>query len=129
MRVIPHCGPLFADLEKSLSSCFLSAFIERQLFSLSLQFGGLGIFNPVAMSDYCYDSSVCSTLLLHKSILGSDTFELDAHVETVQSTKRFDRQYKIDHFTVVFDQLNGMFDSLQQQAILRAIPSYGYLFC
>jgi len=127
LQVIPHCGPLFADLEKSLSSCFLPALFgvevsstERQLFSLPLQFGGLGIFNPVAMSDYCYDSSVRSTLLLRKSILGSVTFELDAHIDTVQSAKHFDRQHKLNHYTVVFDQLINMFDSLQQWAILRA---------
>ena len=130
LRVIPHCGSLFADLEKSLSSCFLPALfgvevsaIERQLFSLPLQFGGLGVFNPVTMSDYCYDSSVRSTLLLRKSILGSATFEFDAHVETVQSARHSDRQYKIDHFTDVFDQLIGMFDSLQQRAVLRAKDS------
>lgn len=39
LRAIPHCGPLFADLEKSLSSCFLLDLFgvevsatERQLF-------------------------------------------------------------------------------------------------
>ena len=75
------------------------------------------------MSDYCYDSSVRSTLLLCKSILWSATFEFDAHVETVQSARRSDRQYKIDCFTVVFGQLIGMFDSLQQRAVLRAKDS------
>ena len=59
LRVIPHCGPLFVDLESSLSSCFLPALfgvevsaVERKLFSLPLQFGGLGVFNPVAMSTF-----------------------------------------------------------------------------
>ena len=83
LRIISHCGTLFADLESSLSSCFLAALFgvyvsvtERQLFSLPLQFGGLDVFNPVAMSAHCYDSSVCCTMLFHKSILGSMTFEL-----------------------------------------------------
>jgi len=92
---------------------------ERQLFSLPLQFEGLGVFNPMAMYEFCYNSSVCSTLLLCNSILESATFELDAHVETVQSAIRFDRQYKSDHFTAVFDQLITIFESLQQRAILR----------
>ena len=52
--------------------------------------------------------------------MGSVTFELDAHIDTVQSAKRFDRQHKLNHYTVVFDQLINMFDSLQQWAILRA---------
>lgn len=50
--------------------------------------------------------------------LGCDTFELYPHIETVQSAMGFDRQYKNDHFTIAFDQLISMFDSLQQQAIL-----------
>jgi len=126
LRVIPHCGPLFADLEKSLSTCFLPALFgvevlatERWLFSLPLQFGGLGVFNPMAMYSFCYDFSVHSTLLLHNSILRSTTFELDAHVETVQSVKCLDRQHKSDHFTTLFEQLITMFESLQQWAILR----------
>jgi len=96
-------------LEKSLSTCFLHVLFgveilatERQLFSLPLQFGGgLGVFNRMAMYEFCYDSSVCLTLLLRNSNLGSATFELDAHVETVQSVKHFDRQHKSDHFTAV----------------------------
>ena len=73
----------------------------------------------MAMYGFCYDSSVRSTLLLRNSILGSATFELDAHVETVQSAKPLDRQHKSDNFTAVFDQLITMFESLQQLAILR----------
>ena len=34
LRVIPHCGPLFADLEKSLSSCFLPAFLVLRCLPL-----------------------------------------------------------------------------------------------
>ena len=72
------------------------------------------------MLAYFYDSFVRSTMLLRHSILGRVTFELDAHVETVQSAKRFDRQSKFEHSTVAFDQLIDLFDSLQQRAILRA---------
>ena len=71
--------------------------IERQLFCLPLQFGGLGVFNPVIMSDNCYDLSVCSTLLFHESILGHAVFELDAHVET----KVFDQQHKKEQCAVI----------------------------
>ena len=109
-RFIPYCGTLFADLESLLSSCFCVLFgVEvsaavRQLFSLPFQFGGLvGMFNPVAMSAHCYDSSVHSTMPLRKSILGGMTFELDAHIETVSSAKCFDRQFKFEHFTNIFD--------------------------
>ena len=54
--------------------------------------------NPVAMYAHCYNSSVRSTTLLHKSILASMTFKLDTHIETVhvQSAKYFDRQFKFE---------------------------------
>ena len=63
------------------------------------------MFNPVAMSAHCYDFSVHSTMLLCKSILGGMTFELDVHIETVSSAKCFDRQFKFEHLTNIFDQL------------------------
>ena len=55
--------------------------------------------------DICYDSSVFSILLLRESVLGHATFELDAHVETVQSATGFGRQHKKDLCVVIFDQL------------------------
>ena len=73
------------------------------------------------MKKHCYDSSVRSTLLLHESILGCATFELDAHVETVQFARSFVQQHKKDQCATIFDQLIfGRFDSLQQRAILLA---------
>jgi len=93
---------------------------EKQLFSLPLQFGGLDVFNLMAMYGFAMTLQFvppCCFVILH--ILESATFKLDAHVESVQSAKRFDRQHKSEHFTAVFDQLITMFESLQQQAILR----------
>ena len=49
-----------------------------------------------------------------KSILGCATFELDAHAETVQSAKGFDRKHKKKQCVV---QLLGS-DSLQQQRVI-----------
>ena len=61
MRVICNCGPLFSELENCLSSIFIPALFgievslaERQLFSLPLREGGLGIFN---LTDNCFLSS------------------------------------------------------------------------
>jgi len=74
MRVIRNCGPLFSDLEKSI---FLPALFgvevsltEWQLFSLLLREGSLDIFNPTTVSDYCFVSSLQSTIFLRSSIRG-----------------------------------------------------------
>ena len=47
LRVISHCGPLFADLENSLSLCFFAIFFWCG--------GGRGVFNLVIMSNNCYN--------------------------------------------------------------------------
>jgi len=64
MRVICNCGLLFYELENCLSSIFIPALFgievslaERQLFSLPLREGGLGIFNLTTTSDNCFLSS------------------------------------------------------------------------
>ena len=55
---------------------------ERELFGLP-KYGGLGIINPVAIADHCFDY----TFYFVKSILGMTSFELDEHIVCVQSAK------------------------------------------
>ena len=68
MRVSNGCSLLMNDLECCV---FLSALFgvevtvaECQLFGLLLKYGGLGIINPVAVANHCFDSSVHSTTFL-----------------------------------------------------------------
>ena len=87
LRVVPG---LMTELENCFSLHFLPALFgvevsaaERRLFALPLRYGGLGVSNPVIMANVCFDSSVRSTSFLRDSILGSATFELDAHISSV----------------------------------------------
>ena len=54
---------------------------ERPRFVLPLRLGGLGISNPVSLAFDLSTSSVCSTEHLVRSIVGFETFELDAHFD------------------------------------------------
>ena len=56
------------------------------------------------MSAHCYDS-ICSTMLLCKSILGSVTFDLAAHIETVQFAKSLDGQLNLNILPLVLTSL------------------------
>ena len=102
---------------------------ERQVFGLPLQYGGLGIINPVAIANHCFDSSVHSTTFLCQSILGTATFELDEHVFFTRSAKQLDAQIQANYYTTLFNNLTGRFDPGQQRAILRTKALPGFLLC
>ena len=127
LRVLHDCGALFQDLEFSLASNFLPAIFgvevssaERDLLSLPLRMGGLGIVNPVTAAPYCYSASIHSTTSLVKFITGSLSFELDAHIATVSLAKD---QYRVslnEYFNGKFNALLPQLDPSQQRAVLRA---------
>ena len=130
MRVNRDCSSLMTDLEHCLCTVFLPALFgvevtssERQVFGLPLQYGGLGIINPVAIANHYFDSSVRSTTFLCQSILGTATFELDEHVFSVRSAKQLDAQIQANYYTTLFNNLISRFDPGQQRAILRAKAS------
>ena len=88
--MVLQCGQLFREIELSLFSRFLSAMfgvevsaVERRLFALPLQLGGLGICNPVSLASRLFDSSVRGTEHLVRSIVGLEIFELDSHFDHV----------------------------------------------
>ena len=83
--------------------------------------GGLGVKNPVTTASHCYASSIRSTTLLVKFIVGYSPFELDSHIDTVGLAKDYDQAYLSDHFAAaMFDHLLPQLDCLQQRTVLRA---------
>ena len=93
---------------------------ERQLFTLPVHMGGLGLSNPLAVSNHYFESSLSSSALLRESILSAVTFELGAYIDSVQSSKSMFGKLKSDNFSGVFNSLIGNFAAAQQHAILRA---------
>ena len=120
MRVNFSCGPVMMEFEHCLTSCFLLALfgvevssVERQIFALPLRYGGLGITNLVTVTDYCYESSLCTTAFLQSSILGQVEFELDTLISSVFSNKVPDKQSQSQRHTNAFDGFIGQLDSLK----------------
>jgi len=127
LHVIPYCGPLFGELERLLASRFLLALfgvevsvVEHDLLALPLRLGGLGVSNPISSASYFYDSSICSIVVLVKSLVSAMLFELDAHLEAVSFAKADHRKLIDSVFNEQFDRLLPSFDSTQRHAILRA---------
>jgi len=130
MRAVPGCGPLFLELEHAIQHFLPTIFgmeistAERDLFALPLQFGGLGMGNPVSMASCLFDSSVCGTVTLAYSIVGAATFKLDAHLETVSEARTYHHKCMDNIYTNDIDKLLSSFDPSQQHAILRAREHY-----
>jgi len=85
--VVLQCDLLFQELELSLFSLFLLAMfgvkvsaVERRLFALPLWFSGMRTCNPVSLASRLFNSSVCGTKHLIRSIVGLETFVLDSHL-------------------------------------------------
>ena len=83
-----------------------------------MRLGGLGICNPVALASHLFNLSVGGTKYLVRSIAGLESFEIDSHFDCVSSSKQFYRQQLGVAFSEEFGQLFGLFDSMQQRAIL-----------
>lgn len=67
-RTIPDIGTLFAPLKQVLKEVFIPALIgrkisdiEREILSLSVRYGGLGIRNPIKVSDWEFKALSKST--------------------------------------------------------------------
>ena len=62
---------------------------------------GLRVVNPVNIAPILYEFSVCSIILLVKSIIGKVSFEFDAYVDAVLSSRTVDHEF----FYQKFDKL------------------------
>jgi len=116
-RTTPSISHLFADLDSLINTRFLPLLTEqpptndvlRQLLSLPIREGGLGLMEPSKVADYHYSNSVKVTaplvsLLTHKS----STSVLNVHDETLaikQDVHRTNRKLMSDKFDATYTQL------------------------
>jgi len=91
LHVTSGCGPLVLEIP------FLLVFYQHALgltslqlnisfFALPLKYGGLGIVNPVVIAD-CYFNSSLLHCLFTELYFGFGSFELDAHITSVNLVK------------------------------------------
>ena len=76
---------------------------------LPLKYRDLGIINPVAIANHCFDSSIRSISFVCKSIFGTASFELDDYIHRVQAAKALDAQITSGYFTTLFNHVIGQF--------------------
>ena len=116
-RTISGISLLFQPLEDAIRDKLLPAIIgrdisdlERQMLALPLRFGGIGIQNPVLISDREYLTSVQVTKQLTELIYQQDNCVDKLDIAGIKATKAAvklasETRYKAE-FTTIADQLN-----------------------
>ena len=126
-RVVPLCQTLFDELESVIFEKFLPAIfgcevssLERELFSLPVRMGGLGVFKPNEMSEMLYNSSKESTKVIVNAIRGEQEFEIDTHTSRLLEVKADNLNKRKILFNEKLNSIMGSSSSTLQRVISRA---------
>ena len=117
MRTMKNIGPLFQPLEDIISSKFLPILlngyqfsdIDRRLYGLPTKFGGLGIFNPVSISQLEFERSLSATrplvdLIKEQNVAVCGNKFNDAN-QSVHAAKSLIKQQKVRSYQQELDIL------------------------
>ena len=125
-RVVSDCSSLLADIEDTIISDFIPSLfghdcnsLDRQLFSLPLHMGGLGILIPSSDSTLLFDTSRSATHVLRAAITESLPFHssdhdcqvLQARSDYISAKKNRDKQ--------LLSSLLDQCDPVRQRSLLR----------
>ena len=113
-RTIKDIGHLFQPLEDCIRDKLIPALVgravsdvERQIFSLPVRYGGLGIANPTECADREYEAS-CSITNQLASLILQQQQDLSFYNQELVSQKIKDLQKAKDlHLSEKFDQIKG----------------------
>ena len=127
LRTIPDSGDMFCSLESTIYSVFLPAVFgteislqERQLFSLPVKYGGLGIPSACVSAPILYTASRNSTKCIVDTIISHSSFEIAAHETTVFSARSDYLKSCEQRYDQLYDNVLQQFDSFHQRSIQRA---------
>ena len=95
--------------------------VDRELYSLPVRYGGLGVCNPTATAELFYSHSrKASDVMVQCNKNGEIVFEVDVHNSwCAQVHDEYLQQKKALHMNL-FEILLLQYDTIHQQAILRA---------
>ena len=125
-RVVPHCGHHFQQVENALACNFIPSLlghvitpIDRDLFSLPVRHGGLGIRNPTTTADSSYSTSRCATQLLSDAIRGRCTYSFSDHFNLVHSTRSDYLHSQEVIYNEVYNNIFEQSDPMTQRSLTR----------
>jgi len=125
----------FAPLDVVLTSTFLPAVFgcevtprERLLFSLPVQFGGLGVYCSHYTAVFCFSASRDATQVIVQALHGLRSFEVDHHGETViHAHKDFVRQSELrndEFFSTLLPQFDGVCHRSMEQVKMNNLSGW-----
>ena len=96
MRTIPDIGPLMLPLEEAIRSKLVPALTEyhivndaeRDLLSLPVRYGGLGLINPSDVANIEFENSMTLTAELRSKITGNSSLIDNEHARRSTKNKR-----------------------------------------
>lgn len=119
-RTIPDIADLLQPLEDAIHQHLLPALTGqppcsrevRELLSLPVRLGGMGIINPVSTSQHAFDASVNITSPLVTDITAQDmnkTLDIFKVSEIKASVRQSNRTFQKQHAEAVYDLLSPQF--------------------
>ena len=124
-RTIPSISHLFGPLEECIRQKFIPAIIgrnvsdnERELLSLPVRLGGLGIVNPTETADREYQASRKITEDLANIILRQ---EQDLSLYDTELTLNKIKSLKVEKESFLSEELNRLLESTSDTSLKRCI--------
>jgi len=138
-HVIPGCSELFAPLNVVLTSTFLPAVFgcevtpcECLLYSLPVQFGGLGAYHLHYTAKFCFSASRDATQVIFQALHGFRSFKVDRHEETVicvhKDIVRQSELYNDELFSTLLPQFNDICHRSMEQAKMKILHIW-FAYC
>ena len=137
MRTIPDISQLLQPLEDAIHHKLIPALTEgracneddRALLSLPIRLGGMGIINPVKISDNEHENSKQATTALTEAIILQQRELPEDLDERNKAAKNMIREQRRQHQQEILDDLRSRMSSLQLRSndIARATGSSNWL--
>ncbi len=127
-RVVPECKKSFSVLRDKICEVFWPAVFEgpideseAKLFSLPARIGGLGLRDPVEMSDMVFASSREGSSHLVDAVKDLCSFSIESHLEKLAEARGSLRASSKDREARVLKDLLEVLDERKKRVIQRAV--------
>ena len=128
MRVFPGQSHLFDPLREAIRRTFWPCLlgsavndVEADLFSLPVKYGGLGVRDPVGLSDLSYQASKMGCEKIVEFMKDGGMFCVGDHMNTFNEAGKCSRQQQGEQNECVLREVLDSFDERRARAVRRAI--------
>ena len=128
MRIFPGHSHLFEPLRDAIRRTFWPCLFggavddrEADLFSLPTRFGGLGIRDPVRLSECSFQASRMGCERIVEFMSNGEQFNVGDHLSKFSEAVKNSRQQQIEQNESLMEEVLGSFDERRARAVRRGI--------